>query len=669
MQKSLLMLVIGLQVVCTSFSQQSEIDSLNKVITEYKDEAEVARAYNALGYEYTRTDIAKAKIYLQSAIVIGKKINNSKRLSSSYGQLVYLFHNTGKPDSAEYYLTLIKDLATAAAVAEKDIIYSVYYSTAALYYKKRGDYKNAIPFFERGIALNIKTGNKESTAGTTLNLGNVYSQIGNYQKATEQHLKALRLFEEINSKRGISFCYESLSNSFCKLKQYDKALLYASKTLKIKIALNDEHGLNTAQSGLGDIYFGAGDLDKALSHYKTSLNIAHEHKNIAEEQASYFNIAKVYVAKKDAARAIDYFNQSNKIAQQLRDSSSIASINAEIIALQTGIKKNTVSEKQLVTSVELFKQRGDLNRLAASFKNMVDFYTSTRQFEKALAYNDKYYATVDSIHNNELQLQVNKLNEQYNVEKKEQEIAILKKDQLLNESSLQKEKVIKYAFIIMLPLLLLSGLLGFNKYKLGTRMKQLEMRNQIAADLHDEVGSSLSSIHMLSQMATQPGNEAAHKNILARMSTNAKETIDKMGDIVWMIKPGETEAGSLKQRMERFAYDICSTKNIDVNMKLEDVEKVKLSMEQRKNIYLIFKEALNNAVKYSDSEKIEVYAIAQNNQLTLQVKDFGKGFSKGLVKKGNGLDNMQHRAKELGGVLKTETALNSGTTIQLVVQV
>ena len=410
-------------------------------------------------------------------------------------------------------------------------------------------------------------------------------------------------------------------------------------------------------------------MDKALSHYKTSLNIAHEHKNIADEQASYFNIAKVYVAKKDAARAIDYFNQSNKIAQQLRDSSSIASINAEIIALQTGIKKNTVSEKQLVTSVELFKQRGDLNRLAASFKNMVDFYTSTRQFEKALAYNDKYYSTVDSIHNNELQLQVNKLNEQYNIEKKEQEIAILKKDQLLNEASLQKEKVIKYAFIIMLPLLLLSGLLGFNKYKLGTRMKQLEMRNQIAADLHDEVGSSLSSIHMLSQMATQPGNEAAHKNILARMSTNAKETIDKMGDIVWMIKPGETEAGSLKQRMERFAYDICSTKNIDVNMKLEDVEKVKLSMEQRKNIYLIFKEALNNAVKYSDSEKIEVYAIAQNNQLTLQVKDFGKGFSKGLVKKGNGLDNMQHRAKELGGVLKTETALNSGTTIQLVVQV
>ena len=74
---------------------------------------------------------------------------------------------------------------------------------------------------------------------------------------------------------------------------------------------------------------------------------------------------------------------------------------------------------------------------------------------------------------------------------------------------------------------------------------------------------------MLSQMATQqPGNDTAHKDILTRMSSNAKETMDKMGDIVWMIKPGESEGSSLKQRMERFAYEICSSKNIDTLIEL-----------------------------------------------------------------------------------------------------
>ena len=200
-------------------------------------------------------------------------------------------------------------------------------------------------------------------------------------------------------------------------------------------------------------------------------------------------------------------------------------------------------------------------------------------------------------------------------------------------------------------------------------MKELELRNRIAADLHDEVGSSLSSIHMLSQMVNQPGNEKANVDILQRMSNNAKETMEKMGDIVWMIKPGETEAGSLKQRMERFAYEICSTKNIAVSISLDDLEKVKFDMQQRKNIYLIFKEALNNAVKYSGTTQIDITAALLNNSMQLKVKDHGTGFNTDVIKKGNGLDNMRYRAKELGAELNIDSGGENGTGLVLKVPV
>lgn len=121
-------------------------------------------------------------------------------------------------------------------------------------------------------------GDKESTAGQNLNLGNTYVELGNYKKATEKHLKALSLFEEIGSDRGISFCYQSLSNSFTQLKQYNTALLYANKSLKIKTTLNDRRGLGTAQSGLGNIYLGMGNFDKALIHFTESLSYAREQK-------------------------------------------------------------------------------------------------------------------------------------------------------------------------------------------------------------------------------------------------------------------------------------------------------------------------------------------------------------------------------------------------------
>ncbi len=199
-------------------------------------------------------------------------------------------------------------------------------------------------------------------------------------------------------------------------------------------------------------------------------------------------------------------------------------------------------------------------------------------------------------------------------------------------------------------------------------MKELELRNRIAADLHDEVGSSLSSIHMLGQMATQT-NEATRYDLLSRMSNNARETMDKMGDIVWMIKPGETEAVSLKQRMERFAYEIGTSKNIEISVQLEQLEKIKLTMEQRKNIYLIFKEALNNAAKYSGANRFEIEASLQNKDLVMLIKDEGRGFNPNEVKKGNGLDNMMNRARELGAELKIQSAVNEGTTVNLVVPV
>jgi signal transduction histidine kinase len=261
------------------------------------------------------------------------------------------------------------------------------------------------------------------------------------------------------------------------------------------------------------------------------------------------------------------------------------------------------------------------------------------------------------------------MEEQYRVEKKEKEITLLKKDKELQQQKLQRRGLLMIGSAVLAILVIFGTWLLMNRNKLRQQMKELELRNRIAADLHDEVGSSLSSIHMLSQMASQPGNEKTNIDILQRMSNNAKETMEKMGDIVWMIKPGETDAGSLKQRMERFAYEIGSTKNIAVTINLGDLEKVKFTMQQRKNIYLIFKEAMNNAVKYSGTAKIDITALLQNHNMQLQVKDLGTGFDRAIIKKGNGLDNMQYRAKELGAEIEIESGVEKGTAVILKIPV
>lgn len=139
----------------------------------------------------------------------------------------------------------------------------------------------------------------------------------------------------------------------------------------------------------------------------------------------------------------------------------------------------------------------------------------------------------DSIQNNEIQAQFKKIEEQYNLEKNEKQIAILKKDQEINRQQLRVQKIFIITSILITLFVLVGIWMAINRYKLRQRMKELELRNRIAADLHDEVGSSLSSIHVLSNMATRHLQRDQKLNdTLGKISSNAQDTMERMSDIV-----------------------------------------------------------------------------------------------------------------------------------------
>lgn len=655
--------------------QKNYEDSLQNVIATSADMTEVVKAYNNLGYEYTRKDVTKAKAYLYTSISISKANNYHRGLSAAYATLMYIMHDSGMPDSAEYYIGQVKNLYETSGPAEKDKMGANYYSVVAMYYKNTSAFNKAIPNFEKAIELYKKIGDRESVAGYTLNMGNNYISLGNYKKATEKHLQALSIFEELGSKRGVSFCYNSLATSFTQLKLYNQALKYHLKSYDLKKELGDRRGMGTAQSGIGDVYFSMKEYKKALVYYNNGLAVAKEMNNRQDEKPLYLVIAKTYRAMNEVAKAEDYFLRYKDLSTRLNDSSGIAAADAELIALKVtpavltdsaGRQINMAEENKMNQAFQLFQERGDLSRQAAAYQNMVDFYSKNKDFEKALFYLHKYHEVSDSIRNTELQLQVLKMEEAYTSVKKENEIQLLRKDQELQQQKLSRQRILFGGAAVLLVISLVSIGLLVNRNKLKQRMKEIELRNQIAADLHDEVGSSLSSIHLLSQMATQQDNETRQKEILARMSSNAKETMDKMGDLVWTIKPEEAEGSNLKQRMERFAYEICGASNIGVTMQLDKLDTKDLTMEQRKNIYLIFKEALNNAVKYSGTEKIYISAANGQRMLTMIVKDEGRGFDSLRVKKGNGLNNIHNRAAGIGGELTVDSQEGKGTIVKLV---
>lgn len=218
-----------------------------------------------------------------------------------------------------------------------------------------------------------------------------------------------------------------------------------------------------------------------------------------------------------------------------------------------------------------------------------------------------------------------------------------------------------------------AALYGVFRYRINRIREVLAVRERISQDIHDEVGATLSGISMYSYL-TQEQIKARKMDDIQRsvslIQQASGEMVDKLNDIVWLIKPRNDSLKLLLQRLEEYAVQLAAARNIHVQSRVDPaLAMLKISMERRRNIFLIGKEAVNNAVKYSEATIIELDVRQEGGRLELRVSDNGKGFDAGIVKRGNGLDNMQRRAAEIGASLALQTEAGRGTVISLRVQI
>jgi len=226
-------------------------------------------------------------------------------------------------------------------------------------------------------------------------------------------------------------------------------------------------------------------------------------------------------------------------------------------------------------------------------------------------------------------------------------------------------------FITSCVLFAAAILYGIYRYRLSQIMQLQSVRNKIARDLHDDVGASLSSIRLYSE-AIKSSVQQDHPEagiILDKIADNSREVVENMSDIVWAINPGNDMLQNLEQRMHAFAAEMCSSKQITLKFNTEAIHQLRVPMDFRKNIFLIFKEAVNNAVKYAACDQLWITITENAKNIVLEVRDNGKGFREENIQSGNGLHNMKKRAEEIRGILTIATAENTGTSVTLKVRI
>lgn len=187
------------------------------------------------------------------------------------------------------------------------------------------------------------------------------------------------------------------------------------------------------------------------------------------------------------------------------------------------------------------------------------------------------------------------------------------------------------------------------------------IRERISRDLHDDIGATLSSVKAYSEiMKENPGN----KFIAELIKDNSTEMIERLEVIAWSTNPVHDTLNSLRNQMTRSAVSICHSQQVQFSLVAHNInDDVQIPGEVRQNVYLIFKEAINNMIKYAQATECKVELFTQPNQFVMQVKDNGKGFDGTIKGTGAGWKNMKKRADEINGTLKIESTTGAGTSV------
>jgi ligand-binding sensor domain-containing protein/signal transduction histidine kinase len=210
------------------------------------------------------------------------------------------------------------------------------------------------------------------------------------------------------------------------------------------------------------------------------------------------------------------------------------------------------------------------------------------------------------------------------------------------------------------------------RYRVARLLELERMRTHIATDLHDDIGAGLSRVAILSEVVKQQVGPTAEQSspLLTEIADSARALVEAMREIVWAIDPRRDELGNVVSRVRQFASDVLDPQGIAWDFQiLPELEQLKLDPEQRRHLFLIFKEAINNIARHAGSRNVHMSLTFARRQLWGEVHDDGRGFAPAMLdsgaSQGNGLKNMRWRAAQLGGQVEIITAPGAGVCLKL----
>ncbi len=499
----------------------------------------------------------------------------------------------------------------------------------------------------------------------------VYYYNNLQQLGMQEAQRAVKIAKVLNDSILLTDAYNFCGLFYTNTGHINEAIVYFKKGIAIcsqppypkgYLELSNPHHL---YGNLAEAYEKVNEQDSSIFYGKLSLLKAKEIHHQRGAISALLSLGSSYLKKQLADSAAVFFAIAREESVDSKDFDLKLIAYAGLAACASNENKNDQAMALLDKGFLILDEHPQLN----SFYQLLFLEQAVALYEKHKSYQQ---LAISLQRKSQIQTATNiKNNDQYrNILmtglKNETRILNLEIERAKHERVLATTRFYVVALVI---LLMIAGFIAYRYYSLQ-RLKLANLRNKISQDLHDEVGATLSGIALYSYIAKQQYEKNEAESVtqsLDIIDKNATDMVKKLSDIVWAVDPVHDSLDALLQRLEEYAIEMASVKGIEVSVeKDEQVQNLKLSMEQRKNIYLIIKEAVNNAIKYSECKQLTITTELHGKVIAFEISDDGIGFDESKTQKGNGLQNMQSRAKELNGRVDIDSTQNTGTTIKVI---
>jgi len=570
---------------------------------------------------------------------------------------------------------------------------------------------SAIPVAEKGLRRATQTGNKRLAAYSYKTKGWAEFHQGSYDSGFADLDRATQLFKELRDSLETMLMYVNTGIVLIEHTRFVDATGYLMMADTLSDQLNNKRVKAEVNRQMGILSRERGDYKRSIDYFRESMTLNLSAQDTAHYTEAATSLAIVFMKMSLPDSCLAVLDQCAPIIKNMRDAAYqraflderygdayfalaryagalekykdafgifVANDEKGDVAYEalnigkTCQKMNNVHEAEgyLLMSFRIADSVHEIHYSKDAASELAGLYKATNDWKNAYKWINIKDSLLDSLQLQDQNEKTAQLTAKYEADKKDKQIALLKKDQELSGIVAQRQRVFRYGAVIVIMLLVLIGFLAVNRYRVVQRNKRLveleKMRTRIARDLHDDMGSTLSSINIISKMALKNAAGREITDHLERIKDNSGNMLESMSEIVWAINPGNDTLDKVILRMKDFAADILDPLSIRHTFSLEgDFAQVELDLNQRRDFYLIFKEGINNAAKYSGCKRIDVRLVKNHSAVEMQITDDGCGFDPLTVQEGNGLNNMRERARQMGGSLQIDSKQGEGASITL----